>query len=137
MTLPTDNTQLYAAFSRDVSYLVHRRVKFALSRPDVESELWLRLLNADVLGKFYASTTDAKPATARRLRLYVLRSARNALANIFRTHTRRFALEHVHRNPVVNRDGEDWETWEASLPAPTITPERYAIVLSNIHARWQ
>lgn len=138
--LPANAEELYQQLNPDIERLVMRFVKYRLSRPDVVGELWLRLLAADVLGKFHASTRPDKPATPARLRAYVWRAAKNHLANIFRTHTRRASLEFVMRHAERYPDGSDHghvEPWESALPARTISPERFCIVMSNTRARWK
>lgn len=131
--LPTTTDELHAEFARDVEALIRRKVKSGIVHDDAVGDVWLRLLSADVLGKFRAS---GQPQTRAQLRRYVLAAARNALANVFRTHARRFNSEFVRRAPDYSIDGEAFEPWEARLKSPAISPERFAMVMSDQRQRW-
>jgi len=61
--LPKDNDEIYSRYNHIVTYAVRRYLRFGVDPQDAINEVWLKLINTDILSKFIQSSSSKLPTT--------------------------------------------------------------------------
>ncbi len=114
--IPKDPEALVEHYRPLVRRIVRRRVKYGIAHADAESEVWCRLLRANVIDKFVLNRLvgNLQPCESD-FKRYFYTAANNHLKNVFRTLERKYNRERLCGENVLERGKFNRQSKKAAL----------------------